>query len=120
MKYLILTLALVAASLTGCDQIQKALEEKPSFDLKVGTQDSPVGTWLTIQNMGEKKVTIKKVTINKKYVCTEVVSGYIRHPWQDFPLEMGQQVDPIFPNGCPQPVAVDVETDQGTATYKFQ
>ena len=68
MKYLILTLALVAASLTGCDQIQKALEEKPSFDLKVGTQDSPVGTWLTIQNMGEKKVTIKKVTINKKSV----------------------------------------------------
>lgn len=121
MKHLFIILALLATALTGCDDITKALQSEPSFDLKVGTEESPVGTWLTIKNMGEKPVSVKKVTINKKYVCTEIVAGYMRRPWNpDLALEMGQQINPIFPDGCPQPVVVEVETDQGAATYKFE
>lgn len=123
MKHIKTTLLVIAAAatlLTGCDELTKALQGEPTVQLKVAAEYAGFSRWISITNMGEKPVTIQKITVNKKYEVAELTNILSVKPWEPTALDIGENLSAAYPKDCPQAVILDVETDQGNVTYKFE
>lgn len=120
----------VLASMTGCGRPiynvfnvptsppQPALEEV----LEVETALTIFSGVLTVRNVGEEPITIRKVIINDKYVADHWVTsmagrGAVFEPTR---VDMGKGVMLWLSGEWPRPIKVSIETDKGTLVSKLK
>lgn len=97
---------------------QPALEEV----LEVETALTIFSGVLTVRNVGEEPITIRKVIINDKYVADHWVTsmagrGAVFEPSR---IEMGKGVMLFLSPEWPRPIKVSIETDKGTLVSKLK
>ncbi len=94
--------------------MEKTLEVETSLTLFFGL--------VSIRNIGDTPVTVRRVTINGKYVAENLPTplGGRGEKYEPKPIETGRQVVLWLSPEWPQPVKIDVETDKGTMTVRLK
>jgi len=123
-------LVIILAQFSGCGQpvfnifnvpsqreqekLEKSLEVETSLTLFFGL--------VSIRNIGDSPVTVRRVTINGKYVAEYLPAplGGRGEKYEPHPIETGRQVVLWLSPEWPQPVKIDVETDKGTMTVRLK
>ncbi len=96
------------------EKLEKTLEVETSLTLFFGL--------VSIRNIGDTPVTVRRVTINGKYVAENLPTplGGRGEKYEPKPIETGRQVVLWLSPEWPQPVKIDVETDKGTMTVRLK
>lgn len=97
---------------------QPALEEI----LQVETTLTIFSGILSVRNVGEEPITIRKVVINDKYAAEHWITsmggrGAVFEPTR---IEMGKGVMLFLSPEWPRPIKVSIETDRGTLVSKLK
>lgn len=123
-------ISVALASMTGCGRPiynvfnvptsppQPALEEV----LQVETTLTIFSGILSVRNVGEEPITIRKVVINDEYAAEHWITsmggrGAVFEPTR---IEMGKGVMLFLSPEWPRPIKVSVETDRGTLVSKLK
>lgn len=96
-------------------------EQKAEAVLDVETSITAFSGMLLVRSKSEKPITIRKTTINGKYVAEYVPTsmGGRGARFEPRQLEMGKGVVLWLDGAWPRPTTVDVETDRGTFSFKL-